>query len=224
MQAPFEVVTEHSGRIVHFVPSNHPDTQIQPADMGAHINGNERVILDEMEYDLTETGSLIHPDVDARICTLSLGSGVRVDQGTTFDAFKGKLEGPLERIVVGDRTRIRGTSIRDGVFIGQHALILASSIGTGSVVGDHSRLGQGVTICSAKIGRSVRIDRDAWIDENVTIGDGARIGYATKILAGAVVGTRARIGKFTGAGPRVNQDGPLIRYGQVVEPRGVIES
>ena len=223
MRYPFEVVTDHAGRVEHYAPTDFPNTQINPEEVSDYIDGGERAVIKGVEYDITENGSLIHPDVDTKICTLSLGSGVRLDQGTTFDAFTGKLEGPLERIVVGDRTRIRGTSVRDGVFIGQHALILASSVGSGSAIGDHSRLGEEVTTGSLKAGTSVRIDRYVWIDNNVTIGDGARIGYATRILEGAIIGHGARIGKFTGAGPRVNQDGPLIRHGQVIAPGEVIE-
>jgi carbonic anhydrase/acetyltransferase-like protein (isoleucine patch superfamily) len=223
MRYPFEVVVDHSGRVEHYAPTDFPNTQINPEDINGYIDGGERAVIKGVEYDLTENGSLIHPDVNARIGTLSLGSGVRIDQGTTFEPFPGLLRQPLERIVVGDRTRIRGTAIRDGVSIGQHALILASSVGSGSAIGDHSRLGEGVKTGSLKAGTSVRIDRDAWIDNNVTIGDGARIGYATRILEGAIIGRRARIGKFTGAGPRVNQDGPLIRHGQVVAAREVIE-
>ncbi len=223
MRYPFEVVVDHSGRVEHYAPTDLPNTQINPEDIKGYIDGGERAVIKGVEYDLTENGSLIHPDVDARMCTLSLGSGVRVDQGTTFEAFPGMLKEPLERIVVGDRTRIRGTTIQDGVFIGQHALILASIVATGSVIGDHSRLGEGVNMGATQMGASVRVDRDVWIGSKVTIEDGARIGYATKILEGAIIGRRARIGRFTGAGPRVNQDGPLIRYGQVVAAREVIE-
>lgn len=222
MPSIFEVYTDNVGRINHFVPRTFPDTAIKPEAMRNYADGDEIILVGETEYALLENGSLVHPEVYVPD-EVTLGNGVRLDKGVSFDQTRQLDTVRGMGVTVGDSTRLKGTNILPWVTIGKHALILAKSIGADTTIGDHTRMGKGVSIgSSTTIGDSVKIDVEASISEGVQIGDVVRIGFKTRICEGALIGERARIGRFTGEGPRINQNGPYIRPGRVVLPREVI--
>ncbi len=224
MGHPFEAVTDNSGRILSYIPEGYPDVKVSPKDIAGSIDGGERVVLDGVEYDLTETGGLVHPDVEV-INSVVLGFGVRLDAGTTFHRFKDDLMDPRDRIEIGNNSRIVGTEIADQVTIGSHALIHAQSIGAVTKIGDYARIGQGTTVGhGVKIGPTVKIDRDAQVSHHVTIDYAARIGYKAILGEVAEIGHHAKVGRFTGEGPRgANQDGAFIPERSVVEPKAHVE-
>ncbi len=214
MPSPFEAALDNSGRITHFTPAGHPGVDISPGHISGVLDGGERVMIGDQEYELTETGSLVHPDVDITD-EVVLGYGVRIDRGTVFDAERDAEEGTPDTIFVADHARVKGTEVKEGVIIGGHALVLARSIGHHTVVGSYVRVGIGTDIGpNVKILKTAKIDVESQIAERVVIGENARLGFNTRVGEGATIGARARIGTFSGAGPRgVNQDGPLIRPG-----------
>lgn len=223
MLSPLDVITDHAGRITHFVHPDHDHETIDPVRVGAQITGGERVMLKGVEYDITPEGSLVHPDVELHD-TVILGSGVRIGEGTEFAEMISDGDSPLETIVVGNGTRIEGTKISDPVTIGRFAVILAKCVGPRTRVGDHSRIGKGVELQSGVlIGDGARIDRDALIATGAQVHDHARIGFKAWIGPAVVVGHHSRIGRFDGAGPKgVNQSGPFVMANRVLPPRTVI--
>ncbi|HXE09993.1 MAG TPA: hypothetical protein VN554_01045 [Verrucomicrobiae bacterium] len=225
MANPFEVLTDNSGRIINYIPAGHPGTLVKPEAIAERIDGGERIVLDdEAEYELTETGSLVHVGVEVPD-TVLFGHGVRIDEGTVLHPSPTEELGAAGRITMAKRVRVRGTEIYSGVEIGSFALILADSIGSNSVIGSYARVGEEVVVgASVEIGPTAKIDRETAIRSGAIIGRAAKIGYKTTIGVGAQIGHHAKIGKFTGEGPRgVNQDGPFINDGRVVAPKDNVQ-
>ncbi len=167
-------------------------------------------MLDEVEYDLTETGGLVHPDVEV-IDSVVLGFGVRLDAGTTFHRFKDDLMDPRDKIEIGNNSRIVGTEIADQVTIGSYALIHAQLIGTSTKIGDYARLGQGVTVGhGVNIGPTAKIDRDVQIGHHVQIEHAAKIGYKAVLGEQAQVGHHAKVGGVHWRGPKRCQSGRYL--------------
>ena len=224
MPYKFDVVPDSSGRINYFVTPAFPDDPISPEDISEHIDGGERVTLSGVEYDLTQNGSLVHPDVEV-IGSVALGFGTRIGQGTVFHGFMGKETDrkAADSIFIGNRTRIDGTEIHDQVQIGQYAFILARFIGFGVTIGDYCRFREGVDIQNdVVIGRAVKMAREVGVFSGVTIEDNARLGHATRVGEGATIERNAKIG--VRAGPDrtgFNQGGIYIAPGEIVPAKSV---
>lgn len=224
MADPFEVITDNSGRIVSYIPEGHPGTLIGPEDIAEGIDGGERITFDGVEYELTQNGSMIHPGVEVHDA-VQIGSGVRIDEGTVLHRNPFGEDALGGTITVANRARIKGTEVYSGVEIGSFALILASTIGSNTVVGPYARVGEGVSVgSSVQIGSTAKIDRDSSIRSGAVIGKAARIGYKASIGIGAHIGHHAKVGKFTGEGSRgVNQDGVFIADGRIIEPKDNVQ-
>jgi carbonic anhydrase/acetyltransferase-like protein (isoleucine patch superfamily) len=225
MAQAFEVVTDNGGRIHHYLMAGVYASPLAPAEVGQHMDGGERVLIASRdpessvitEYDLTESGGLVHPDVEVGQ-SVELGIGVRLDAGVTF---RGSIDGrdhPEDNIVICDGARVKGTEIAEQVLIGKSALILAQSIGLGSMIGDFCRVAKDVVIQQGVIlEEAARIDRRAAIQSGVVIETAAKIGYKTVVGTGATIRNHAQVGQFTGAGiGGINRDGPLIAPHSIV--------
>jgi carbonic anhydrase/acetyltransferase-like protein (isoleucine patch superfamily) len=225
MSFPFAVITDRRGRINSFVPADFPDTRIKPADMAERLDGGERVRIRGAEYDLHETGSLIHPSVII-IGSVMLGNGVRLDSGTVLSGDADADREAPPQITIGDRTRIGGTAVSHPTTIGRSAVILAQSMGTGNNVGDETRIGAATVIYDdVTIGAFVRIDRDGMLLSGATVEEHARLRHGTRVGAGAVVGHHATVGNLTGipvGAKDIDRGGPLIPDGKVIPPYAVI--
>jgi bifunctional UDP-N-acetylglucosamine pyrophosphorylase / glucosamine-1-phosphate N-acetyltransferase len=107
---------------------------------------------------------------------------------------------------VGPFARLRpGAVLEDGAQVGNYVEVKASRIGKGSkakhlaYVGD-ARLGAGVNIGAG----AVFVNYDGYEKHRTTVGDGARIGSDTMLVAPLVVGK----GGVTGAGSVITKDVP----------------
>jgi UDP-3-O-[3-hydroxymyristoyl] glucosamine N-acyltransferase len=220
----FDVVPDNSGRINHFVAQDFSNDPISPESIGKHLDGGERITLSGVEYDLTQNGSLVHPDVEV-IESAELGFGVRLGPGTTLRGFMGQEADRTaeDKIVIGDRTRIEGTEIQDQVVIGRHALILARSIGFASTIGDFSRMREGVVIQNrVTVGEAVKMAREVGVFSNVTIEDGVRLGHATRVGAGVTIKHGAKVGVRSGPDRTgANQGGSYISPGTIIPAKSV---
>ncbi len=223
MSNSFEVVTDSSGRINYYVPagfSDTPDTRINPEEISQWMNGNERIKFKGIEYDLYENGCLVYPGIDF-IDSALLDGGVKLGPGTTFEYKPNDIDDMVE---IGNRARIEGTRIAERVKIGSHAVVLAQSIGSRSVIGDYSKIGEETELFSdVIIGNAVRIDRRSSISENVVIENAARLGYCTRVGEGALIGHNAHIGIANGNSPMgTNRGGVIIAPKKIIKPKSVI--
>lgn len=214
MPSPFEVVTDKFGRINHYVPTGFPDIHIQPKEMGEHLDGGERVAFDGSEYNLTENGSLVHPDIEV-IPSVQLGSGVRIGEGTVFRPFIKSLREPDNTIEIGDGTRIEGTEVHDQVSIGQYAVIRAAFLGIGTTIGERTTIGPDTRVDSlVTIADRVKLGNNVQLASGVVVESRARIGYDTRVFRDAHIGREARVGKSSGEGSRgINHGGVILRAG-----------
>lgn len=232
MADSFNVSFDSSGRIEHYSPDGFPDVGIQPEDMAEYLNGGERLTVGNTKYTLTRHGSLIHPEVEI-IPGVSLGFGVRIDSGVVFHRSRDGLTDPANEIVVGDRSRIDGTEIEDGVELGTHMLSKAKFLGAATRVGDESKLRQGVETASrtvidgimrrVTVGRAVKIGEGSRLGADTTIGHSARLGIGTVVCAGETVGHTSKIGmgsrtKYNGA----DRGGIIVRHGNARQPHTVL--
>jgi len=207
------------GRINSFSPSDYPDEVFAPEDMAERLSGRERLTLGHVEYLLSVRGNLIHPEVDV-ISTVRLGRGVRLDAGVVFQPSPDGLPNPENLIEIGDRTRVEGTEIEDGVAIGDHSLIRARFLGASTKIGPHSQLREGVTtqprgviegfMERVTIGEAVKIDQDSTIETGARIDDAVKLGYATVVCVSAVIEHNATIGKMSGNGPHTADRGGIV--------------
>jgi NDP-sugar pyrophosphorylase family protein len=234
MSEQFRVELDNAGRINHFRPVRFSDDEpLSPEAIGEYLDGDERVTLKGIEYVLTQRGNLIHPEVDV-IPSVSLGFGVRLDKDVTFHAPNDALPEPANCIVIQDRTRIVGTDIGDGVVIAKHALIRASQLGTGTQVGNHTRLDINVVtqprsriedeVKAVLIGDSVRIGEGSSLGAGAIIKDGAHLGPGTIVWPNEPVGRNARIGVSSGSDYNgINKAGVLVYNGKASQDNAVMQ-
>ena len=233
MPEPFLVDADRFGRINHFTPAEHPEVTIRPEFMVEYLDGGERLTLDGAEYDITEAGNLIHPDVEV-IPTVKLGFGVRLGPDVVFRLTRDGRPDPDEEIVVGSRSRVEDTEVEDGVHIGAHNLILARFLGASTHIGSESKLRLGVqtearTVIDGFMRRvtikdAVKIAEYSIIGAGATIGFASRLGADTVVSAGETVGPHSRIGmpKGTKYNPG-NRGGMLVRNGNASAEHSVLE-
>lgn len=215
MATNFEVNLDNSGRIIGYFPDGNLDNLILPEKMTDYMDGGERVIHKGVEHDLLPGGSLAHPDVDV-IPYVDLGSGALLEKGTKFHEWE--LDPEKGRIDIADGVRIKGADIYPRVRIGKKGLILAKEVNTFSILGEYVRLGEGTSIGSSVIFEdAVKTDRDVQVGIGVVVGFGTKIGYKAQIGSHARIARNLKLGKFTGEGPRGNnQDGIFVASGQIV--------
>jgi NDP-sugar pyrophosphorylase family protein len=232
MTEQFQVAVDRAGRIDHYMRDGNSYEALSPEKIGEYLHGNERLTLRGVEYSLTEKGGLIHSEVEL-IPSVELGFGVRLDRGVTFHDSADGLPEPAHRIEVQDRTRVTGTSVEDGVFIGLHNVIKAARLGAGTHIANHTRLGVNVvTQPRTLIEQAVKI---VVIEDSVKIGDGSSIGAGATIKQGAhlgpntvvwpseVVGHNARVGiSSSDEHNSINKGGALIYNGKASRDNAVV--
>jgi UDP-3-O-[3-hydroxymyristoyl] glucosamine N-acyltransferase len=207
----FEVATDNAHRILHFIPEEHPRKQIQPENMGAYLDGGERLVHEGQEYDLTDEGGLIHPDVEVPDSAI-IGPGVLLEEGVKFVATRARTG---HEVAVRARARLRDSKLYPGVDIGSSAVVLGSTIGPGTDIGEFAVIRQGVTIGKdVMVGDSVKIDQESQLDDDVDVDFATNLGFRTILRAGVVIGEECLIGKTKGR---------LLREGEFEEDiKGVL--
>lgn len=205
-----EVVTDNSGRINYFLGGGDEGFLITPPAIGLIMDGDEQVDFKGVKYNLHESGSLVHPEVEVPDSVI-LHAGVLLREGVEFKPTN-PATGEDEPIFIGSGSRIQGTEVHGGVVIDTRALVLARYIGRGAYVGPNARLRDGVQVGSlAVIGMSAKVDRDSQVGEGATVEFAAQLGYRTRVGEGATVTKNSKVGDSTGVRQRgVNQDGTFI--------------
>jgi bifunctional UDP-N-acetylglucosamine pyrophosphorylase/glucosamine-1-phosphate N-acetyltransferase len=151
-----------------------------------------------------EGDTVIGRRCDVGPSTRLIGTQVGDDCALTFTVADGASVG--DGCDVGPFARLRpGTVLADGVHVGSYVEIKGSSVGRGSkvphlsYVGD-AKVGAGVNIGAA----TVTVNYDGYAKHPTVIGDDARIGSDTMLVAPVRVGK----GAVTGAGSVITKDVP----------------
>jgi len=154
------------------------------------------------------SGCTIGPS--ARIVDSRIGAGSEV----TFAVVLGSRTG--RRVRIGPFARLRpGTVMADGSYAGTFVDIKNADIGRGSKVPHLSYVGDATLGRDVNIGAgTVTVNYDGYAKHRTEIGDGARIGSDTMLIAPVAVGRDAN----TGAGSVITQDVP---EGALAVERGV---
>jgi bifunctional UDP-N-acetylglucosamine pyrophosphorylase/glucosamine-1-phosphate N-acetyltransferase len=161
------------------------DTVLEPATV---LRGRVRV----------GSGCLIGPFAELVDC--QLGDRCRVERSQL------RLCRLQEGVQVGPFNRVRpGTELREGSHLGTFTEVVRSSIGPGSQVPHLSYVGDAELDADVNIGAgSIIANWDGLAKHRTVVGEGARIGSDTVLVAPVSVGRRA----YTGAGSVITKDVP----------------
>ena len=161
------------------------DTVLEPATV---LRGRVRVW----------SGCQIGPFAELVDC--QLGDGCRVERSQL------RLCSLREGVQVGPFNRVRpGTELREGSHLGTFTEVVRSSIGPGSQVPHLSYVGDAELDADVNIGAgSIIANWDGLAKHRTVVGEGARIGSDTVLVAPVSVGRRA----YTGAGSVITKDVP----------------
>ncbi len=161
------------------------DTVLEPATV---LRGRVRVGSD----------CLIGPFAELTDC--QLGDGCRVERSQL------RLCRLQDGVQVGPFNRVRpGTELKEGSHLGTFTEIARSSIGPGSQVPHLSYVGDAELDADVNIGAgSIIANWDGLAKHRTVVGEGARIGSDTVLVAPVSVGRRA----YTGAGSVITKDVP----------------
>ena len=204
----FEVVTDDKGRIEGYTQPR-KDELLPPEKINEYVDGEEFLLYEGEEYALDKSGNLIHRSIDMPP-TLKLGSGVLLGSGIQFGyqlievRWAGLVEparrelGP-EPIVIEDRVvaknldgRPRG--IHEGAHIGHHTVLLATSVGSNTVIGPHTTVGPQCDISTdVTIGSNVQLGEKVWLCSGVSIGNNVKIHDNNQVYPGITIGSDSEI-------------------------------
>ncbi len=162
-----------------------PDVTIHP---NTAVRGRSRIA----------SGSVLGPN--AQVSDSRVGPGCRINEAVVEGARLGR------GVNVGPYSHIRpGSFLEDDAYVGSHAEIKASRIGTGAHVGHFSYVGDADVGAGANIGAGVvTCNYDGAAKHITEIGDYAFIGSDSLLIAPVKVGDHAA----TAAGAVVNRDVP----------------
>lgn len=169
-------------------------------DVGVRIGRDTLVLpLTFLEGD-TKIGQDCTLGPASRIVDSMIGDGTEV----TFSVVRGSRIG--REVAVGPYASVRpGTEIADRAKVGSFVEIKGSRVGRGSKVPHLSYVGDAVIGEGANIGAgTVTVNYDGWDKHATVIGDDARIGSDSMLVAPVKVGKRA----MTGAGSVITRDVP----------------
>jgi bifunctional UDP-N-acetylglucosamine pyrophosphorylase/glucosamine-1-phosphate N-acetyltransferase len=169
-------------------------------DEGVRIGADTTVLpLTFLEGDTTiGRGAELGPSTRIRDSRVADGAGV------TFSVVEGARIG--RNADVGPFARLRpGTVLAPGVHVGSYVEIKASTIGEGAKVPHLTYVGDATVGRRANLGAgTVTVNYDGYAKHRTQIGDDARIGSDTMLVAPVKVGK----GAATGAGSVITQDVP----------------
>jgi len=219
----FELVTDGSGRIKHFVAAGFDGAPVPPEQMFEYLRGEDSIVYGDQEYVLTIDGSLVHVDVALPPPeVVELGKGVILGAGVDFEA--DEVSGEEDRIVIGDRAKILGSTLHAGVQVGAKDVIVGSELGPGTTAGEQVRLREGVvTGEDVSLANCVKVDTGSELDNGVQVDYAAVLGYNTVVGAGTVIGKNCQIGKPMGD-PTVKpgDEGIVIEEGLEIPEKSLI--
>ena len=172
----------------------------------AYVDVDVRIGLDTIVFPFaylegdTRIGARCRIGPATRIVDSTVGNEAEV----TFSVLRGAKIG--RRVSVGPYASLRpGTVIEEGGKAGSFVEIKASRVGKGSKVPHLSYVGDATIGAGANIGAgTVTVNYDGYEKHRTVIGDGARIGSDTMLVAPVKVGKRA----WTGAGSTITRDVP----------------
>lgn len=211
----YEALTDARGRIVDYFVHRF-DEAWPPDKIGKHLDGGERVTLRGIEYDLTEKGNLIHPDVELHD-SVHLGHGVLLGAGVKFE------EGDSNSswTSVADHALIRSNGeqhIGLGAHLGPHAIFRGKRVGKDVNIGPYVRIGE-----DSSVGSGAVIEDNVKILRRVAVGQDVNIGYNTKIGDDVHVESDINIGHSTKILPTgTGKGGISILVSRDIEPHATV--
>lgn len=169
-------------------------------DVGVKIGTDTTVLPNTFIEGTTTIGAGCTIGPSTRLVDSTVGDGSEV----TFSVVRSTKIGP--RVTVGPFTHLRqGTVLAEGSKAGSFVEIKGSKIGVGSKVPHLSYVGDATVGKGANLGAgTVTVNYDGYAKHHTEIGDGARIGSDTMLVAPVKVGK----GAVTGAGSVVTKDVP----------------
>jgi UDP-3-O-[3-hydroxymyristoyl] glucosamine N-acyltransferase len=235
----FEPVFDRQDRIEAFRPSG-SDELIAPHLIGEDLDGNERITLEGLEFNLTERGNLIACGVEMPR-QLTIGFGVYVGPGVRFID-----EGERQEVAIGSHSRIGSQDllkIGSGVEIGKRAIVAAraishmtdlastyaasggaleekAEIGSGVSIGPETEIGLGVRIGSgSSIGSHVEIADGTYLESDITVADRVDIGNHCHLAFTSMIGEQATLQSGVYVDLRARVDSYAIVERQALVPK-----